>query len=209
MRMGADGVPPAVVGQDGAVLASGDVGAAVCSDTSTVQRVVRTLVGPVVVLPATQLSGFHGFPLIAWSDGVADRVGSGIGPMLDRPTLSLWESWPSGMRSSPPPSPLRILGFASTASWRWALRATRELRGFGVTCVLSSKRPSAIALAEADVAGVYVVRVGEEVDEVLVHGRPPATAGPRMVATRYWEERLLAHALRVGVFRPPPSMALP
>jgi hypothetical protein len=109
----------------------------------------------------------------------------------------------------PPPAPLQILGFVSTASWPSALRAARDLRGFGVTCVLSATRPSPIKLAEADLAGVYVIRVASAGDEMLVHGRRAATVGPRMVATRYWEERLLAHALRVDAVRHPPSTARP
>ncbi|WP_319446118.1 MULTISPECIES: hypothetical protein [unclassified Mycobacterium] len=175
------------------------------SDLEVVERAVRTVRASAVVLPATDLSGFHGFPLIEWSAGLADRLRGGAGPMLDRATLSLWESWPSGVECAPPPAPLRILGFASTASWRHAVRATRALRGFGAGCVLTTTRPSVIRLSEADFAGVYVIQVSHDgANEVLVHGRGGIESASRMVATRYWEERLLAHALRVGAVRRPP-----
>lgn len=170
-------------------------------DMAIVERAVREVVGSAVVLPLTELSAFRGYPLIEWTDGLDERLRSATGPMLDRATLALWESWPSGVYCAPPPAPLRILGFASTASWPHALRACRELRGFGYTCVVTTTRPSSIRLAEADLGGVYVVEVSIDSERMLVRGRPGGHAEPRMVATRYWEERLFAHGMRVGAVR--------
>jgi hypothetical protein len=197
--------------QDDSVLGSDLAGSPVRADVAAVERAARTVLASAIALPATELSGFHGYPLIEWADGLAIRLRSGIGPMLDRATLSLWESWPSGVETAPPPAPLQILGFISTASWRPALRASRGLRGFGVGCVVTTTRPSAIKLVEADLAGVYVIHAAATSGgpELLVHGSRGGRERPRMVATRYWEERLLAHALRVGAIRRPPSMARP
>lgn len=164
-----------------------------------VGRAVEAVLDTGSVLPPTELSGFHGHPIVEWAPDLADRLRQGLGPMLDRPTLSLWESWPSDVSSSPPAPPLKIVGFASTASWRHALRATRELRGFGTTIVVADAIPSPIRMADADVSGVYVVTANAEGVRVVVRGRPVNDDGPRMVATRYWEERLLAHALAMGV----------
>lgn len=210
MTVQPEGTVPLPMGQDGPVLGCDVAGPPVCADVASVERAVRTVVASAVALPATELSGFRGYPLIEWTDGLAIRMLSGIGPMLDRATLSLWESWPSGVESAPPPAPLRIVGFASTASWRSALRASSGLRGFGVSCVVTTTRPSAIKLAEADLAGVYVIYMEASGGaELLVHGSRGGRERPRMVATRFWEERLLAHALRVGAVRRPQSMARP
>lgn len=149
-----------------------------------------------VVLPLTELSGFRGYPVVRWDAGLSMRLESNVGPILDRPTLSLWECWPSATRSTPPPAPLRIVGFVSTATWRHAIRATRELRGFGGTAIVCHRSPSHFRLSEADFSSVSVVTVA---GEVLVRGQPGGTRAPRMVATRYWEERLFAHALSAGV----------
>jgi hypothetical protein len=169
------------------------------ADVERVERAVEVVLAGGSVLPRTELSGFHGYPIVEWSIGVADRLQHGFGPMLDRPTLSLWESWPPGVDSAPPVSPLTIVGFASTASWQYAYRAARELRGFGATLVVTDTKPGPIRLADADISGVYVVTTNSDGAHVLVHGRPSGGTAPRMVATRYWEERLLAHALATGV----------
>jgi hypothetical protein len=177
--------------------------AGVQGNVTMVERAVHVVAGPAVVLPPTELSGFRGYPLVEWTDGLEERLRTRTGPVLDRATLTLWESWPSGVDCAPPPAPLRILGFASTASWRHALRACRELRGFGPTCVVTGTRPSRIRLAEADLCGVFVIEVFTDGEQVLVHGRPGGQTGQRMVATRYWEERLFGHAMRVGALRSP------
>lgn len=163
----------------------------------TAQDVARATTSVVqgVVLPFTELSGFRGYPVVRWNASLAVRLESNTGPVLDRPTLSLWECWPAGMRSTPPPSPLRIVGFVSTATWPHSIRATRELRGFGSTVIVCHRSPSLFRLSEADFSAVSVVTVG---GDVLVRGRPGDARTPRMVATRYWEERLFAHALMVG-----------
>lgn len=172
-------------------------------ETVTVAQAVRPLLDG-VVLPFTELSGFRGYPIVQWNTGLNARLRAGLGPMLDRPTLSLWECWPTGSNSAPPPAPLRIVGFASTATWRHAMRATQALRGFGSTIVVCDRRPSPFRLAEADFGSVFVVTTD---GEVLVHGRSGDEHAPRMVATRYWEERLFAHALAVGAITPPPVLA--
>jgi hypothetical protein len=195
---------PDGMGHDEPVLSPGSVSKRPgdWSGVAMVERAVRTVLVDGVVLPATELSGFRGYPIIEWSEGLGDRLRRGYGPMLDRPTLSLWESWPTGVVSAPPSPVLRIIGFASTAPWRHALRAAQELRGFGATFVLTATEPSEFRLAEADVAGVYVIRMNSVGEEVLVIGEPGVEESPRMVAARYWEERLFAHALAAGRLYP-------
>ncbi|SKG68561.1 Uncharacterised protein [Mycobacteroides abscessus subsp. bolletii] len=173
------------------------------ADALAVAQAVRPILGG-VVLPFTELSGYRGYPIVQWNTGLNERLRAGLGPMLDRPTLSLWECWPTGSNSAPPAAPLRIVGFASTATWRHAMRATRALRGFGSTIMVCDRRPSPFRLAEADFSSVFVVTTD---GEVLVHGRSGSEHAPRMVATRYWEERLFAHALAVGAITPPPVLA--
>jgi hypothetical protein len=64
------------------------------------------------------------------------------------------------------------------------------------TVVVTTTTPRLFTLAAADVAGVYVVQVIDRTATVLVHGSVPARAHRvRMIATRYWEERMFAHAL--------------
>lgn len=173
------------------------------ADTVAVAQAVRPLLNG-VVLPFTELSGFRGYPIVQWNTSLNERLRAGLGPMLDRPTLSLWECWPAGSNSKPPVPPLRIVGFASAATWRHAMRAAQALRGFGSTIVVCDRRPSPFRLAEADFGSVFVVTTD---GEVLVHGRSGGEHAPRMVATRYWEERLFAHALAVGAIKPPPVLA--
>jgi hypothetical protein len=202
----ADAAATRDVGQDGPVRCAEVTPEATDKYVRRVERAVLSIVGPVVALPLTELSGFGGYPLIRWSETLSDRLANGHGPMLDRPTLSLWES-PSGTAGAPP-APLTIVGFASAGCWPHALRAARQLRGFGAGCVLTSTRPSTIKLLEADYAGVHVIRLHPQGSaEVLVSGSRGALRPPRMVATRYWEERLLAHALTLGFLTLPPSMA--
>jgi hypothetical protein len=196
------------VRQDGRVLDAEAPPAVAWERQEIVERAASSVVGPVVALPATELSGFRGHPLIRWLPQLRGRLDDGPGPMLDRPTLSLWES--AGCLYEAPASPLEIVGFVSTAPWRRALRAAGELRGFGAGCVLTATRPAGIKLLEADFAGVYVIHVDATgAAEVLVRGRRAPSRQPRMVATRYWEERLFAVALSAGCVRPPPARAVP
>ncbi|MFL0243229.1 hypothetical protein ACJH6J_27870 [Mycobacterium sp. SMC-18] len=175
---------------------------------AVVERAVASIVGTVVALPVTELSGCRGYPLIRWSAALDDRLAGGVGPVLDRPTLSRWESATGA--GGAPPAPLQIVGVASSAPWRQAVTAARQLRGFGAGCVLTGKRPATIRLSEADYAGVGVVYVGQHGDpEVLVRGDHDTRRAPRIVATRYWEERLLAHALAVGCVRLLQPTAIP
>jgi len=166
-----------------------------------VERAVSAITGPVVALPRTELSGFRGHPLVKWLPQLSDRLANGPGPILDRPTLSLWES----TECEAPSSPLEIVGFVSTARWRHAIESTRQLRGFGACCVLVTNRPSRLKLMEADYAGVYVILAAPDgTGEVLVHGSHSPSRPPRMIATRYWEERLFATALAAGYIRSDP-----
>jgi len=168
-----------------------------------VQSLVAGAGWPGQVLPTTQFTRFHGYPVVQWSAALRDRLLMGEGPELDRPTLSLWESWPAELPAPPPAAPLSIVGFVSFAPWRRALIAASEVRGFGAAMVLVSKSPSPMALAEADVADVWVVRSSlADGGRVLVTGRTgPCRTARRTVATRYWEERMLAHAITAGVLR--------
>jgi len=196
------------VRKDGRVLDAEVMPEATGGHLEILERAVGGIVGPVIALPVTELSGFRGHPLIRWSAALSDRLADGPGPILDRPTLSLWES--AACSHGAPPAPLQIVGFVSTAPWRHALPAARQLRGFGVGCVLTTTRPSPIKLLEADYAGVHVIHVDPRgAAQVLVHGDHVAWRQPRMVATRYWEERLLAHALAAGCVRLPQPTVTP
>lgn len=162
-----------------------------------VQRAVDLVGWQGVVLPFTRLFARQGFPVVRWLDGLDERVRHGPGPVLDRPTLSLWELWPSGVSASPPPSPLAVVGFVSTSTWRPAFQAAHALRGGGATMILTAQKPSPWRLCDADASGIHVVCHDKDADAVLVRGRVgPVASARRMVATRYWEERLFAHALR-------------
>lgn len=159
------------------------------------------------VLPRTELSGIHGYPVVRWAAGVTDRLAAGEGPVLDSRTLSLWEFCPTDGPGAPPAAPLSIVGFVATGQWGRALYAASELRGFGETIVLTRRRPKALSLAAADLAGVNVVRTSDAGEELLVRGSKVADP-PRIVAVRYWEERLFAHALATGTpVRPVPVPA--
>lgn len=176
-------------------------------DRYRVQQAVETAGWEGVVLPYGRLSDYQGFPVIAWAEGVRERFRFGPGPVLARQALTLWEGWPLGVSSLPPPSPLRIVGFVSVATWRPAFRAACELAGKGATMILTPQRPSPLRLCEADYAGVHVVQVGTDGGcEVVVTGRPgPIATAQRTSNIRYWEESLFAHALaswREGVVPP-------
>ena len=186
--------PASAVGHDGPMTAVDLIAAGPCTPVAGVRHAIRVVFGSGVVLPAAELSGFRGHSVVEWADTLNERLSRGAGPMLERPTLARWESTPASGQWVPAP-PLRIRGFISTATWRHALRAARELRGFGAGCVVAATRPSLLELAEADLAGVYVIGAA---GGLLVRGRLNPSP-PRMVATRYWEERLLAHALSAGL----------
>lgn len=162
------------------------------------------------VLPMVRFSRFLGYPVISWTGHADKRLHQGWGPELDRSTLSLWEAWPDEIPHPPPEPAVRIIGFVSAATWRPGMQAARELCGYGAGMVFTRHTPSALRLAEADLAGVWVVRgwpSGEVA--VLVRGRPGrASTARRVVATRYWEEFLFAHALKHGLVPIcPPSRA--
>ena len=69
------------------------------------------------------------------------------------------------------------------------------------------RRPTALSLTAADLADVSVVHTSHAGEELLVRGSKVADP-PRIVAVRYWEERLFAHALATGVpITPQPAPA--
>lgn len=176
-------------------------------DRRRVQQAVDAAGWDGIVLPYGKLSDFQGFPVIAWGEGARERLRFGPGPVLVREALTLWEGWPLGVCGPPPPSPLRIVGFVSVATWRPALHAACELAGKGAMMILTPRRPSPLRLCEADYAGVHVVHVGDDGEcEVLVTGRSgPIATAQRTSNIRYWEENLFAHALaswREGVIPP-------
>lgn len=150
-----------------------------------------------IVLPYTRMSDYYGFPVISWSVGARERFRFGPGPVLVRPALVLWERWPLGVSSLPPPSPIDIVGWVSVSTWRPAMRATCALAAKGSMMILTPKRPSMLRLCDADCAGIHVVQMGVDGDcEVLVQGRfGPVETARRTTNIRYWEESLFAHAL--------------
>lgn len=162
-----------------------------------VQLAVDTAGWNGIVLPYTHLSTYLGFPVISWNEGVRERFRFGPGPVFVRQALSLWEHWPLGVSTLPPPSPLRIVGFVSVSTWRPAFRAVCELAGKGALMILTPQRPSPLRLCDADYAGVHVVQFADGGScEVLVKGRMgPIESARRTTNIRYWEERLFAHAL--------------
>ncbi|WP_131807758.1 hypothetical protein [Mycobacteroides abscessus] len=167
-------------------------------DRQVVQRAVDSAGWDGIVLPYSRLSDYQGFPVISWEIGARERFRFGPGPVLVRQALTLWERWPLGVSTLPPPSPLRIVGFVSVATWRPAFSAVCELAGKGAMMILTPTRPSVLRLCDADYAGIHVVQVadGEGACEVLVRGRMgPIETARRTTNIRYWEETLFAHAL--------------
>ncbi len=150
-----------------------------------------------IALPFTRMSDYYGFPVISWSAGARERFRFGPGPVLNRPDLVLWEKWPLGVSSLPPPSPIDIVGWVSVSTWKPAMKATCALAAKGAMMILTPKRPSTLRLSDADYAGIYVVQMSADDDcEVLVHGRAgPVETARRTTNIRYWEESLFAHAL--------------
>ena len=207
-------------------------------DAAVVAAAELVLDSSVSVLPRTELSGLRGYPVVRWSSTVAERMSSGAGPMLDAQVLELWEmcpaegagggpggpggagggggpaggggaGWggPAAGAGAPPAAPLSIVGFVATGQWKRALYVASELRGFGETVVLTERRPTALSLTAADLADVSVVHTSHAGEELLVRGSKVADP-PRIVAVRYWEERLFAHALATGVpITPQPAPA--
>lgn len=164
---------------------------------TTVQKAVDAAGWNGIVLPYTKMSTYYGYPVIAWSVGARERFRFGPGPVLNRPALTLWERWPLGVSSLPPPTPIDIVGWVSVSTWRPAMGATSALAGKGSTMILTPKKPSTLALSAADYCGTHVVQLNAGgACEVLVRGRtgPVETAG-RTTNIRFWEESLFAHAL--------------
>lgn len=151
-----------------------------------------------VVLPKSELSGYRGYSVVRWRNGLSERMAEQEPPMLDRATLSLWEVMLAGGGSAPA-SAVQIVGFiAAGGRWGRDLEAATALRGFAQTVVLTSSRPTPVSLTAADFVDVTVARsTGTGTVELLVRGRRRADT-PRDVAVRYWEERLFAHALATG-----------
>lgn len=176
-------------------------------DAAVVTAAELVLDSSVSVLPRTELSGLRGYPVIRWSSTVTERMSSGAGPMLDAQVLELWEMCPAEGAGAPPAAPLSIVGFVATGQWKRALYVASELRGFGETVVLTERRPTALSLTAADLADVSGVHTSHAGEELLVRGSK-VTDPPRIVAVRYWEERLFAHALATGVpITPQPAPA--
>jgi hypothetical protein len=125
--------------------------------------------------------------------------------MLDRPAKLLWETWPTGLDHSPPPTPLRIVRSAATGTWRNAIRGAAQTAWVRrATFVTTTRRPPEMNLIEADLADVNVVRITAAHDTELLDRRVPVVSAiqRRMVATRYWEKSMFAHALTSGIAIP-------
>ena len=154
-----------------------------------------------VALPPTRVSGYQVYPVvsvdvIAWQE----RVDAGCGPELTRSTLALWESWLPDMGEAPPPSPIAIVGFVSTARPSAALCALDSLAGYGAGLWLAEGRqPTAWTLREFDMADITVVTDVDHSPAVLVRGRTGRIeTARRMTSTRLKEEQLFALALASG-----------
>lgn len=173
---------------------------AVHVDAAVVSAAELVLGATVAVLPRTELSGLRGYPVVRWSPTVRKRIAAGEGPQLNSQILELWELCPAEGAGAPPESPLSIVGFVATGQWKRALYVACELRGFGETIVLTPRRPTALSLTAADMAGVSVVHTSSAGEELLVRGSKVVDP-PRIVAVRYWEECLFADALAAGLLR--------
>lgn len=164
------------------------------SDLQLVGAAHSALGWPGVVLPKLRISSFKVFPVVAWLEGGRQRFLQGRGPVTDRPTLSEWED-------GGPPTPLKIVGFVSDGPAPSSVDKLKALAAYGAGAMLvpSARRLGRWTLAEADIAGVYVVEHPGSGVRVVLHGRPGSSATRRSVATRLREEQLFAWALHHGV----------
>lgn len=163
---------------------------------------VRLLGWEGVVLPELAFPDRMVFPVVAL-DAAAARERAADGPCQDRALLSLWESWPPGTVSGPPPSVLGIVGFVAVGPVRRAVLAVARLRGYGAgACVAVGPPPAAgnvpayLSVLRQAPGGLVVVQEGL--------GGPVATAG-RTAAVRAREEALYAWALRHGAVNGEPA----
>ena len=156
-----------------------------------------------VTLPAASVLGVTVFPIVQFT-GARERIDGGVGPQRSLTTLALWESLAAdhGSASLAPPAPLRVVGFASTASrWDRALAYVQALAGLGAGLVLRQRRPSALQLLDADAEDLWVAAISDGGVEVCVRGRAgPIASAFRVPATRLIEEGLFAHAIACGAF---------
>ncbi len=168
---------------------------------------------PGVVLPQRTIFDVRVYPVVepmpfAW------RVRATAGAELNRPTLAMWEQWQIGMAVEIPPSPLAIVGFVATTTFRSAMNAVRGLAGFGSGLILSAsaRPPTPWQIRTADFDEVSLAWDSDDGVVLLSGGRigPVATAR-RIVATRWIEEVLFDWALRAGVTAPAgePVLATP
>lgn len=165
-------------------------------DHRSVQQIINDAGWHGIVLPYTEVSVYQGFPVIRWIDGARERLRFGPGPVLIPSILALWERWPLGVSTLPPPTPLQIVGFVSVATWRPAFKAVCALAGMGSGMIITPRRPSVLRLSAADYAGIHVVHYADRQSEVLVTGRTgPVATARRTTNTRYREECLFGHAL--------------
>ncbi|MEU7631704.1 hypothetical protein AB0C34_17200 [Nocardia sp. NPDC049220] len=156
-----------------------------------------------IVLPETKISDYVVYPVINVDPAVwADRVTEHQGPELDRSTLALWEAWTADLGEQPPRPALSIVGFISTANRpAAALHALDSLAGYGAGLWITSGShgPTRWALAEFDVADMWVAHTRNAQTTVLVQGRHgPISTARRMTSTRHKEELLFQHALVNG-----------
>lgn len=169
------------------------------ASTEVLGKVLSVGRWPGTALPPVQVLGSVVVPVVSFT-GASARVAAGQGPLLHMETLEAWE-----LMAAPgtPPSPLRIVGFISTApGWSRAIEQVRSLAGLGAGMVLSRSRATALPLLDADATGVWVVGIPpcEPEPALWVTGRVgPATTAVRTPATRVIEEGLFAHALEQGL----------
>lgn len=167
----------------------------------SVAAAIRAASWPGVVLPAASVLGATVFPVVELT-GARNRVADGVGPQRSLTVLALWEACAAdpATKSSAPPAPLRIVGFASAAPrWDRAMRSMHDIAGLGAGLIVRARKPSTWQLLDADAEDVWVV-AGSAGDATLaVRGRTgPLGTACRVPATRLIEEGLFAHALACG-----------
>lgn len=163
-----------------------------------VARVCAQLVPGGTVLPATNVLGPMGFPIVALDHAAhRARADSGQGPM--RSFDSIARVVYGGDLTKLPRSAVSLLAFFSTRSGSIAARELRSVRAYCRTVALvpHDDIPGEPLLSEFDFFGITVVSVDAEDVVVHVNGDPGRAPGSDIALawSRLREEQLYAAAL--------------